>query len=236
MTPHINAKKEDIASVVLMPGDPLRAKFIAETFLENYKLVNEVRNMLMYTGIYKGKRITIAGSGMGCPSIGIYSYELFKFYDVDAIVRVGSAGAYSANLKIYDIFNVKEAFGENQFAKLVAGIDTDTMKSTDELYELINKTAEELNMDLKKGRCHSSDVFYRLGDSLEFAKKHNLDVVEMESYALFSNAVATGKKAACLLTISDSFVTHEVTTAEERQNNFLTMMKLGLEAVVKIAK
>ncbi len=129
MTPHINAKKEDIAKTVLMPGDPLRAKFIAETFLENVKLVNEIRNMYMYTVTYQNKPITIAGSGMGCPSIGIYSYELFKFYDVDNIIRIGSAGSYDASLKVYDIVNITGAYGENNFAQIVAGVNDKVLQA-----------------------------------------------------------------------------------------------------------
>lgn len=234
MTPHISAKKEDIASVVLMPGDPLRAKYIAENFLENPKLVNEVRNMFMYTGTYKGKKITIAGSGMGCPSIGIYSYELFKFYDVEAIIRIGSGGSYVKELNVYDTFNVKDAFGESDYAKIAANIDKRIVPSTLDLYELINSTAKELKIKLQTGTAHSSDVFYRFNDSMKFAKENNLQIVEMESYALFANAIATNKKAACLLTVSDSFVTKEATTAEERQVKFKDMMTLALETALKL--
>ncbi|AHI52443.1 purine-nucleoside phosphorylase [Spiroplasma culicicola] len=235
MTPHISAKKEDIAKVVLMPGDPLRAKKIAETYLTDVKLVNEVRNMFMYTGMYNGKKVTIAGSGMGCPSIGIYSYELYKFYDVNHIIRIGSAGSYKEGINVYDVYNVKEAFGESDFAKIAANIDSKIIPAGEKLFDLIEATAQEKNIKTHKGIAHSSDVFYRYEDSLEFAKKNNLDVVEMESFALFANAIATNKQAACLLTISDSFITKEVTTAEERQNNFMTMVELALDTVVKVA-
>ncbi|QEH61332.1 purine nucleoside phosphorylase [Spiroplasma chinense] len=237
MTPHIEAKKEDIAKVVLMPGDPLRAKKIAETYLEDVKLVNEVRNMFMYTGTYKGKKITIAGSGMGCPSIGIYSYELFKFYDVDSIIRIGSAGSYKEGINVYDVYNVQECFGESDFAKLAANIDKRVIPASKELFDLIEETAKEKNITTHKGIAHSSDVFYRheSHDSLAFAAKNNLDVVEMESFALFANAIATNKQAACLLTISDSFITKEVTSAEERQNKFMTMVELALETGLKVA-
>src|SRR5699024_9071865 len=182
MTPHIKSKKEDIASVVLMPGDPLRAKMIAEKYLENPRLVNDVRNMFFYTGTYKGKEITIAGSGMGCPSIGIYSYELFKFYDVNCIIRIGSCGSYNEKFKVYDTFNTEIAFGESSFAKCAAGIDDMEIPASKEIFDLIEATAKDMNINLKSGRAHSSDVFYRLDDSMEFAKKHNLDVVEMESF------------------------------------------------------
>ncbi|KAF5275455.1 hypothetical protein FQR65_LT16673 [Abscondita terminalis] len=229
MTPHISAKKEDIAKVVLMPGDPLRAKMIAEKCLENVRLVNEVRNIFMYTGTYKGKEITVAGSGMGCPSIGIYSYELYKFYDVEAIIRIGSGGSYVKDLNVYDVFNVLEAFGESDYAKIAANIDSRIIESTPDLFNLINQTAKDLKMQIHSGRAHSSDVFYRFEDSLAFANKNKLKIVEMESYALFANAKVTNKKAACLLTVSDSFVTHEVTTPEERQNKFMDMIKIALE-------
>ncbi len=234
MTPHINAKKEDIAKIVLMPGDPLRAEKIAKTYLKDYKLVNEVRNMFMYTGFYNGIKVTIAGSGMGCPSIGIYSYELFKFYDVDCIIRVGSAGSYNADINVYDIYNVKEALGESNYAKIAANIDNNIVPSTKEVYDLINVVAEERKISLHSGRAHSSDVFYRYDDSLEFAAKNNLDVVEMESFALFANALVTNKQAACLLTISDSFITKKATTPEERQNNFMNMIELALETAKRL--
>jgi purine-nucleoside phosphorylase len=234
MTPHIKANKGDIAKTVLMPGDPLRAKMIAEKYLENPKLVNDVRNMFFYTGTYKGQEVTVAGSGMGCPSIGIYSYELFKFYDVENIIRIGSAGSYVEDCKVYDTFNVKTAFGESDYALAAAGIDSRNIEATPALYGLISETAKELNIDLKTGTAHSSDVFYRMDDSMEFAKKHNLSVVEMESYALFANAIATKKSAACLLTISDSFVTGESTSPEERQNKFFNMIELALAVSLKL--
>jgi purine-nucleoside phosphorylase len=234
MTPHIKANKEDIADVVLMPGDPLRAKMIAEKYLTDAKLVNDVRNMFFYTGTYQGKRVTIAGSGMGCASIGIYSYELFKFYDVKNIIRIGSCGSYVADCKVYDTFNVKTAFGESDYAKLAAGIDSREIDATPALYDVIAATATELKVNLKTGRAHSSDVFYRFEDSMTFAKEHNLDVVEMEAYALFANAKATNKQAACLLTISDSFVTGESTSPEERQNKFFEMIELALATTLKL--
>ncbi|ASP27849.1 purine-nucleoside phosphorylase [Spiroplasma corruscae] len=234
MTPHISAKKDEVAKIVLMPGDPLRAKKMAELFLKDYKLVNEVRNMYMYTGTYKGKSITIAGSGMGCPSIGIYSYELFKFYDVDCIIRIGSAGSYNKDINVYDIYNVKEALGENNYAKLAAGIDDKILNSSDNVYNTIKNTADNLNINLFSGRIHSSDVFYRMGDSLEFAKENDLDLVEMESFALFANALVTKKQAGCILTVSDSFITKQVTTPEERQNNFIKMCELALESSVNL--
>ncbi|WP_338970138.1 purine-nucleoside phosphorylase [Spiroplasma endosymbiont of Labia minor] len=233
MTPHIHAKKNDIAKFVLMPGDPLRAKKIAETFLDNYKLVNDIRNMFMYTGYYNGVKVTIAGSGMGMASISIYSYELFKFYDVDCIIRVGSAGSYTNKLKVYDIVNTKTAFGETNIAKTIAGIDEHEIDSSPQLFDQLNDSAKEMNIKLNNERVHSSDVFYRLTSSLEFAKENNLACVEMEAFALFANAKINNKQAACLLTISDSFVDEVTTTPNERQHNFLDMVKIALNVAEK---
>ncbi|ATI74311.1 purine-nucleoside phosphorylase [Mesoplasma florum] len=234
MTPHINAKKGEIAKTVLMPGDPLRAKKIAETFLKNVKLVNEVRNMFMFTGIYKGKEVTIAGSGMGCPSIGIYSYELYNFYDVENIIRIGSAGSYKEKINLYDVYNVKEAYGDSDYAKIAANIDDKIISSSHKLFNLIEETATEFNIPTLSGRIHSSDVFYRHENVLDFAEKNNLDAVEMESFALFANAIKANKQAACLLTISDNLVTKKETTADERQNNFMKMVELALETAIKL--
>ena len=194
-TPHNNAQKGQIAKTVLMPGDPLRAKFIADTFLQDAVLVNEVRGMLAYTGTYNGKPVTVMGSGMGMPSIGIYSYELFKEYDVDRIIRIGSAGSYSSDAKIYDVVLATSAVSESTYAKVQSGYDKD------ESYP-----SKALN-DSERG-CLA---------------------VEMESFALFANASVLGKEAACLLTISDSFISPEITTAEERQTCFTNMMKIALE-------
>ncbi|MGL4342995.1 MAG: purine-nucleoside phosphorylase [Metamycoplasmataceae bacterium] len=229
MTPHINAKKEDIAKIVLMPGDPLRAKFIADNYLKNVKLVNEVRNMLMFTGEYNGKKVTIAGGGMGCPSIGIYSYELFKFYDVDSIIRIGSAGSYTKELNLYDLVLATEAYSDNSsFSELVLGEKNNTSLPSNELNEKIIKIANEKQKKLHIGRIHSSDVFYSSRSFEETLKITKSIAVEMESYALFINAKKLNKKAACILTISDSLVTHEATSAEERQNSFKEMVELAL--------
>ena len=231
-TPHIEIKDPSLlAKTVLMPGDPLRAKFIAETFLTHVKQINGVRNMFGYTGLYKGKPITVFGSGMGQPSIGIYSYELFNFYGVENIIRIGSAGSYSADLAVYDTVLVTHAYSESTFAKVAFDIEGDTLPANSELNELLRKCAKDVNVVLKEAIIHSSDVFYHTG-SFSWEKTRDekgCKAVEMESYALFANAIASGKKAACLLTISDSFITHEVTSAEERQNSFTNMMKVALE-------
>ncbi len=233
-TPHNEAHFGEIAKTVLMPGDPLRAKFIAETFLENPVQFNQVRNMYGYTGTYKGKKVSVMGSGMGMPSIGIYSYELYKEYGVENIIRIGSAGGYTEDAHVYDVILASSAYSESTFAKVLNNYDEDVMMPSEELNGRLREAAKTLNIPLKEGRIHSCDVFYRLGgigyvDALVNEKE--CVAVEMESFALFANARALGKKAACLVTISDSFVLSEATTAEERQTSFTNMMKIALEAV-----
>lgn len=232
-TPHIGVAEEGvIAKTVIMPGDPLRAKFIAETFLEDVVQFNTVRNMFGYTGTYKGKEISVMGSGMGMASIGIYSYELFSFYDVDNIIRVGSAGAYTADLNLYDVVLATEAYSESTFAEIVLGEDVNKLPATSSLNDKLEAKAKELEIDITKDIIHSSDVFYRknFDDYKTINKEHGCVCVEMESFALFANAKATGKNAACLITISDNLVTHELTTAEERQTAFTNMIQIALEA------
>lgn len=232
-TPHNGAENGAFAKTVLMPGDPLRAKFIAETFLENPKLVTSVRNVYGFTGTYNGKEVSVMASGMGMPSIGIYSYELFTQYGVETIIRVGSAGSYSADLNVYDVVLTESAYSESNFAKVQNGCEDDVMYPSKETNERILAAAEKLGIDCKVARIHSSDVFYQdanRGSFERYPKNHGAKCVEMESFALFHNANVLGKKAACILTISDSFITHEETSAEERQNSFTTMMKLALEA------
>ena len=172
-TPHNNANYGDIAKTVLMPGDPLRAKFIAETFLENPVLFNTVRNMFGYTGTYKGKKVSVMGSGMGMPSIGIYSYELYNEYGVENIIRIGSAGGYTKEAKIYDVILANKAYSESSYAKTQCGYESDTLYPDAELNDKLKKAAKELNIPLQEGGIHSSDVFYRQGGS-DYMK----DVVE----------------------------------------------------------
>lgn len=229
MTPHINAKKEDIAKTVLMPGDPLRAKFIAEKFLDNVKLVNTVRNMFMFTGEYKGKKVTIAGSGMGQPSIGIYSYELFKFYDVDNIIRIGSAGSYKKDLGLYEVVLANDSYSDSKtYGQLVLDVDTHIQTPSEHLNEKLKESAKKLNIPLHIGRIHSSDVFYNSRPLEETIQATQADCVEMESYALFTNAKKLNKNAACLVTISDNLITHEETSSEEREKTFLKMVEIAL--------
>ena len=232
MTPHNEAKKDDIAKTVIMPGDPLRAKFIAEDYLDDYKLVNSVRNMYAYTGFYKGKRVTVMASGMGMPSMGIYSYELYKFYDVDKIIRVGSAGAYTDKLNLYDVILVKGAYSESSYAKTQGNENSNILYGNNELNEHILNVAKEKNILVNYGMIHSSDVFYQEENNFsKLNQKYGCLCVEMESFALFHNANILGKQAACLLTISDSLVTHDETTPEERQKSFRKMIELALDSV-----
>ncbi len=233
-TPHIEANEQNlIAKTVLMPGDPLRAKFIAETYLKNPVKFNTVRNMFGYTGTYKGKKVSVMGSGMGMPSIGIYSYELFSFYGVEQIIRIGSAGAYTDKLNLYDVVLATSAYSESTYAKVMGVSSRKKLNASKALNNKIVRKAEKLNVPLHLGIIHSSDVFYHPGGSIheKMHQEHECLCVEMESFALFANAKALNKKAACLLTISDSLVTHQATTSEERQNAFTKMMEVALEAI-----
>ena len=232
-TPHNNAEKGDIAKIVLMPGDPLRAKFVAETFLENPVQFNNVRGMLGYTGTYKGHRVSVMGSGMGMPSIGIYSYELFNYYDVDAIIRIGSTGSMVEDVKIYDVVLAKFAFSTSSYGKTQNGDPSEVKYPDPELNKQIQDAADKLGYPIVYAPINSSDVFYG-DDTYEKVKAREYGCVcaEMESFALFHNAAISGKKAACLLTVSDSIVTHEATTPEERQLSFTKMMEIALEAAL----
>ncbi|MDA3846678.1 MAG: purine-nucleoside phosphorylase [Vallitaleaceae bacterium] len=231
-TPHIEVDRLGIiADTVLMPGDPLRAKYIAENYLENPVQFNSVRNMLGYTGTYKGKKISVMGSGMGMASIGIYSHELYAFYDVKRIIRIGSCGAYSKDLNVYDVLLVDSAWSESSFAKAQGDIDDDVMLATPALNDEIAKVAERLGTKIHRGRIHSSDVFYRKNfKAFETIRdEHDCLAVEMESFALFEYAKVLGKEASCILTVSDSLVSGQVTTSEERQKAFTKMMEIALE-------
>lgn len=233
MTPHNSAKPGDIAKTVLMPGDPLRARFIAETFLENPVLVNDVRGIQGYTGTWKGQLVTVMASGMGMPSIGIYSYELYRDYGVENIIRIGSAGSYVKDVHVYDVVLATAAYSESTYAKTQSGFEGDTTLPSAALNDKLRTAAKALEIDIKEGLIHSSDVFYReSSDYLEEIHAKGCVAVEMESFALFANAQVLGKNAACLLTISDSFVEDTITTPEERQKNFTQMMKIALDAAI----
>ena len=233
MTPHIEASINDIASTVIMPGDPNRVKYIAENFLEDIKLVNKVRGELAYTGYYKGKRITIFSSGMGIPSMGIYSYELYKYYNVENIIRVGSAGAYTKDLNIKDTFLVENSYSTSSYK--VEGTNSNLIPSNNELNNIIVNTSKKLNINLKQGNVYSSESFYELYLNIEeLINKYNIKCVEMETYSLFTNSIYFNKKASALLTISDSFVTKEALSSKEREEGFNKMIELALESSLKI--
>lgn len=236
MTPHNKARKEDIAKIVIMPGDPLRAKWISDNFLKDSKLVNDVRGMLAFTGKYNNTKITVMGHGMGMPSIGIYSYELFNFYDVETIIRVGSAGSYSKDINVGDLILASESYSESTYAKYL-GIEAknNILSGNSSLNNLIQEIAKSNNIDLVSARIHSSDVFYGSDRNLDqLVKETKSKAVEMESFALFANAIKLNKKAATLLTCSDSLVTHESMSAEDRQTKFHNMIVLALKTIERI--
>ena len=233
-TPHNSAENGMIAKTVLMPGDPLRAKYIAETYLENPVLFSSVRGMLGYTGSYRGRTLSVMGSGMGMPSIGIYSYELYSQYGVENIIRIGSAGSYCEEARIYDVVLATAAFSESSFARVQSGYQEPFTYPDKGLCERLRQSAGHLGIPLIEGVVHSSDVFYREDRTPYYQRLHDEQgclCVEMESFALVHNASVLHTHAACLLTISDSFVSHEETSAEERQTSFTAMMQVALEAV-----
>ena len=231
-TPHITAKKEDFAKTVLMPGDPLRAKYIAEHYLENAVLVNNVRGVNGYTGYYKGKRVSVMASGMGQPSIGIYSYELFNFYDVDAIIRIGSCGSMDKDLHIKDIIIAMGACSNGNYANQYKLPGTFAPIADFDLVKKAAQICEEKKLNYKVGNILSSDTFYDDSNStLDWVKMGVLGV-EMESAALYCNAARAGKKALCICTVSDSLVNDEKdTTAQERETSFTNMMEVALELI-----
>ena len=236
---HCNAKKEDIAKTVLMPGDPLRAKYIAENFLENARLVNTVRNMLAYTGTYKGKEITVFSHGMGMASMGIYCYELYKFYDVENIIRIGSCGAYSEDLNIFDTILVDKSYTEGNFAYEWNEKDCHLIESSEFLNEIIEGTAKEINIPYIKGNTLCSDCFDGYLESIpnlikRFPKELNIIGAEMEAFALFYMAHYLGRQASCLLTVVDSHYKKQEISSEEREKSLNNMITLALESAIKI--
>ena len=235
-TPHNTAHPGQIAKTVLMPGDPLRAKFIAENYFEDAELVNNARGVQGYTGRYKDTPVTVMASGMGIPSIGIYSWELYSFYDVDNIIRIGSAGSYTDKAKLFDVVLATGAVSESNYARVQSGYDQPISYPSQSLNDKLRASAAKQGIPLIEGNIHSSDVFYRQPSDAKptywekLRDEQGCICVEMESFALFANAKVLGKNAACLLTISDSFVSPEITTAEQRQKSFTDMMKVALGA------
>lgn len=238
MTPHNEAKLEDVAEIVLMPGDPLRAKYIADNYLENAKLINSVRNMLSYTGTYKGKRITVFSSGMGMPSMGIYCYELFKFYNVQKIIRIGSCGAYSPDLNLLDIILVDKSFTFGNFASALTGEDNHIADSSASLNEIIKQTSAEKNIQIVEGNTMCSEVFDYYCDLEKFMSKFpkdlNLIAAEMEAFALFSTAKLFNKDASCLLSVVDSHYKNQQVSATDREQSLNKMIELALESAIKV--
>ena len=230
-TPHIESKLEDIAKTVLMPGDPLRAKYIAETFLDDYRLVNDVRNMFAYTGTYKGKPVTVFASGMGNASMGIYSYELFKDYGVEEIIRVGSCGAFKEELNVYDIIIVENSYSTSYYLTEMNGDTDKSLPGNSELNERLEAAATNLGYGYHKGNVYCTDVFYNYVDIENLRDYFNCFATEMETFALFSNARHFNKKASAILTVSDNLITHVETTSEEREKSFNRMIEIALESI-----
>jgi len=229
-TPHNNAKPGDIAQTVLMPGDPLRAKFIAEKYLKDPVLYNTVRGMYGYTGFYNGKRVSVQGSGMGMPSIGIYSYELIHFYGVKNLIRVGSAGALQPDLKLHDVVIGMGACTDSNYASQYKLPGTFAPIASFGLLEKAVNVARQKNIDVKVGNLVSGDVFYNEDEQgLMQWKKMGALAVEMEAAALYMNAARAGVNALCLVTISDCPFTGEACSAEERQTAFMKMVEIALE-------
>ncbi len=235
-TPHIAAKKEDIAKTVLMPGDPLRAKFIAETFLENPVLVNNVRGVQGHTGTWKGVPVTVMASGMGIPAIGIYSWELYNFYDVDNIIRIGSAGALRDDLQLMDIVAGQAACTDSNFAHQFELNGTFAPIADYTLLSTAVSAAKEHGVELKVGNILSSDNFYSPAgcDSSDKWRDMGVLAVEMEAAGLYLNAAKAGKRALCICTISDHIYRDEALSPEERQLSFTQMMEIALDTAVKM--
>ncbi len=240
-TPHINANPSDFAKTVLMPGDPLRSKFIAENFFENPRLVNNVRGIHGHTGVYRGVPVSVMASGMGMPSIGIYSYELFNFFGVENIIRVGSAGGMSESVKVRDIILAQGACTNSNYAHNFNLPGTFAPVSDFSLLRKTVETAEKLNLSFKVGNVLSSDTFYNDNEGLPkdmtstaLWGKMGVLGVEMEAAALYMNAARCGKSALAILTVSDHLLTGESLSSDDRQNSFTDMMKLSLETAVSL--
>lgn len=235
-TAHIESKLEDIAPVVLMPGDPLRAKYIAENFLDNAKLINKVRNMFGYTGTYKGKKVTVFASGMGIPSIGIYSYELYNFYNVEKIIRIGTCGSFDKNMKLLDVILSTGAYCKSHFDELLDGVNVDFIQSSDALNRAIINKAKINGISLNVGKTITSDVFDLYCDNKQKFRDNFPDMkflgVEMEAFGLFYIAKKLNKEAACLMTVVDSLFDKRSLSSEEREKSLDDMIILALESII----
>lgn len=238
-TPHNEANLGDFAKTVIMPGDPLRAKYIAENFLDNYKLINKVRGMYAYKGTYKGKELSVMASGMGMPSMGIYSYELYKFYGVENIIRIGSCGGYIPELKLFDIVLSENVFSEGNFALTFNNDNCHIVSANSKLNSIIEATSKENSINLVKGNTVCTDFFdVYMTDVNKFLERipenFNPLSAEMEAFALFYTAKFLNKNAACLMSVVDSKYIKEVATAEERQSGLNNMIKLALDSAIKL--
>lgn len=233
MTVHIEAKKEQIAPRVLMPGDPNRAKYIAEKYLEDAKLVNQLRGELAFTGTYKGVPVTIFSSGMGIGSMGIYSYELFNDYDVESIIRIGTAGAYTEELEVFDILVADSAYSKTYFDEASRGEDQEIINSSLDLNSIIMNTAVKKQIKVKQGRVHTTEAFYTEDKDYSKFIENGCLAVEMETYALLFNAKKFLKKATAILTISDNLITHVEIDSEAREKKLDEMILLALESIIK---
>lgn len=239
MTLHNEANSNDFAKTVIMPGDPLRAKYIAETFLTDSKLINQVRGMYAYTGKYKGKEVSVMAHGMGMPSAGIYTYELYKFYNVENIIRIGSCGAHSPELNIFDIILSEKVYTESNYALTANNEDCHICEASSDLNNVILNTAKELNCSLISGNTTSTDfIDIYMENQEEFLNRipKDLNVIssEMEAFAIFYNAKLLGRKAACLMTVVDSPFRDEIISAEHRQLKLNNMIKIALESAIKL--
>lgn len=237
MTPHNEAKKEDIADIVIMPGDPLRSKYIAENYLTDYKLVNQVRGMYAYTGNYKGKRVTVMASGMGIPSMGIYAYELYKIYDVKSIIRIGSCGGYLQEEKLFDIILATDVYSESNFAYTLNNDHCHFVEGDNELNCKISKVARDKGIGLFKGTTVCLDCFDTyMTDVNKFLKRIPKEIkplaAEMEAFALFYTAKMLNKKAACLMSVVDSKYIENVVTSEDREKGLNKMIELALDSII----
>jgi purine-nucleoside phosphorylase len=235
MSLHINASIGDIAPVVLLAGDPLRAKNFAERYLEGYRQVASTRNMFYFTGKYNGADVTIGGSGMGCPSIGIYAYELYSYYQAQSIIRIGTAGAYTDSLSVYDLINVSAAFSESTFAREAFGYDEEGQEAQGRCFSELQQAAYALNRSLHSAHIHSSDVFYRSEKGTPpMAIRNQCPAVEMEAFALFATARYLNREAGTLLTISDVIPTGVEISPEEREKALQPMVEVALLASTKL--
>ena len=234
-TVHIESNKGDISDIVLMPGDPKRSEYIAKNFLKDYRLVNSVRGMTAYTGYYKDRLVTVFPSGMGNPSMGIYSYELFKEYEVENIIRIGSCGGYSESLKLNDVVLVTGSYSESTYAQVLDGYMEKMISSSDNLNLIIESTAKDKMINIVKGNAFCSDAFYEMDyDFRDRARDKDVLGIEMETFALFNNARKFGKNATALLTVSDLFFSYEKLSSEDREKNLNDMIILALESCLKL--